>query len=96
VPAFFASAVLSSESEAYQAGTAILSRTVGLAQQVSLSQVPNPALDAFQTVDVLRPKRQFEGTPAIERYVADTVTHPLSVDQPTHVMPGRRAPTHLS
>jgi hypothetical protein len=84
-PAFFASAVLSSSSEAYQAGTAILSRTAGLAQQVSLSQVPNPALDAFQTVDVLRPKRQFEGTPGIERYVADTVTHPLSVDQPTHV-----------
>jgi len=85
VPAFYASAVLSSSSEAYQAGVSILSRTVGLSSQVSLSRVPNPAMNAFATIDVLPPKRQFGASPVIERYMADTVTHPLSVDQPQHI-----------
>jgi hypothetical protein len=35
----------------------ILAKTVGLASQVSLSAVPNPAIDAFDVLDVLPPGR---------------------------------------
>jgi hypothetical protein len=55
VPIFYTSPVLTSAQQALQAAQAILSRTVGQASQVSISTGPNPAMDAFQVIDVLPP-----------------------------------------
>lgn len=54
VPLYFDS-IADNQLAALHAGRAILSRTVGLASSVSLGQVPNPAVDAFDALDVLPP-----------------------------------------
>jgi hypothetical protein len=64
---------------AFRTGLAILAREVGLASQVSLGQVPNPAVDAFDVLDVMPPKERYDIARVLERHVADTVTHPLTV-----------------
>jgi hypothetical protein len=79
VPTFYSSPVLSSVGEARNAGLSILARTIGLSSQVSLSAVPNPALEAFQVLDVLPPDIAYGPTRVLERHVADTVTHPLAL-----------------
>jgi hypothetical protein len=80
VPFFYSSPVLSSAGEAGAAGLSILSRTVGQASSVSLSDVPNPKLEAFHVIDVLPPTIPYGPTRELERHVVDTVTHPLTVD----------------
>lgn len=58
---YFDSPILSSADEALAAGRTILARSTGLASQVSLGQVPNPAVDAFDVLDVLPPGRKVSG-----------------------------------
>lgn len=55
VPYFHDSPIARTTAQAIKIGQTILARTVGLASQVSLSQTPNPALDAFDVIDVLPP-----------------------------------------
>ena len=62
------------------AGAAILARTVGLASQASMGQVPNPAVDAFDVLDVLPPEERYDIDRVLERHIADNVTHPLKTD----------------
>jgi hypothetical protein len=74
VPYFYSSPILTSGTMALRAARTTLARVVGLASQVSLTAVPNPAIDAGQVIDVLPP-----GTGrAIERHIADTVSHPFA------------------
>lgn len=55
----------------------ILSRVTGLASKVSASAVPNPAMDAFDALDVLPKRERYDIPRRIERHLADVVTHPL-------------------
>ena len=52
----------------------------GFGEGRSLTQVPNPAVDAFDTLDVLPPRQRYDIPRVVERHVADTVTHPLAPD----------------
>jgi hypothetical protein len=65
--------------EARTAGGAIVQRKTGISSQVSLSMVPNPAVDAFDLLDVLPPRPDRNSPRVVERHVVDTVTHPLTV-----------------
>lgn len=66
--------------EAEVTGLTILARVCGLASQASMGQVPNPALDAFDVLDLLPPREEAAVPRTLERHVADTVTHPLEVE----------------
>jgi hypothetical protein len=85
VPYYFDSPVLTSPLAALHAARTILSRTTGLASQVSLGQVPNPAVDAFDTLDVMPPRERYDIPRVLERHVADTVTHPLTLGSPQQI-----------
>lgn len=111
------------ETEAWAAGYALLRRSIGAASQVSMGSVPNPAVDAFDALDVIPPHgtrrlvvgytggegfgtmpfgegpfgEGTEGVPTyrrvsvgavIERHLADTVTHPLTMG-PEQTIDGR-------
>jgi len=81
VPYFYDTPLPLTVNGARAAGRTVLARTVGLASQVSMGQVPNPALDAFDTLDVMPPRASSTAARVIERHVADQVTHPLAVGQ---------------
>jgi len=85
VPYFFDTPIHTSASSAIAAGRSILRRTAGLASQVSLGQVPNPAVDAFDVLDIMPPKERYDIARVLERHVADTVTHPLSLGTAQHI-----------
>ena len=63
---------------AKKTGWTILSKTAGLASSVNLGQVPNPAVDAGDVIDVMPPKVRYDQPRILERHMADEVTHPLS------------------
>jgi hypothetical protein len=52
---------------------------------VSLGQVPNPAVDAFDSIDVMPPPETFNTSRVLERHVIDTVTHPLTLGADQHI-----------
>jgi hypothetical protein len=85
VPYFYDTPVLTSAAAALKAGRTILARTTGLASQVSLGQVPNPAVDAFDVIDVMPPRERYDIARVLERHVVDTVTHPLTVGSPQQI-----------
>jgi hypothetical protein len=58
VPVYFDTPVLDTPEEAQQAGGAILARVSGLASQISLTQAPNCAIDAFDVIAVLPPRAE--------------------------------------
>lgn len=80
VPYYFDTPIAANSAQARAAGLTVLARTTGLASQVSLSQVPNPAVDAFDVIDVLPPRERYDIARVLERHVVDTVTHPLVID----------------
>lgn len=79
---YFSTPLPMDDAGARQAGGTVLSRTVGRASSVQLSSVPNPAVDAFDVLDVLAPQARYDIPRPLERHIADTVTHPLDVAQP--------------
>lgn len=79
VPYFWETPILETTAAAQRAALTILARTRGLSSQVSLSQVPNPALDALDALDVLPPRERYDMPRVVERHVADTITHPFGV-----------------
>lgn len=92
VPYFYDTPLPLTDVGAYAAGRTILARVTGLASQVSLGQVPNPAVDAFDVLDVLPPRQRYDIPRVLERHVADTVTHPLTVG-PAQTIEGRSTRT---
>jgi len=80
VPYFYSSPLLTNAAQAEVAGRAILDRVRGLAAQLTLEAIVNPALDAGDVIDVLLPPRG-RGLPrAVERHLVDGLTIPLTVD----------------
>jgi hypothetical protein len=84
---------LETPAQAADFGGAELARRTGLHSQVSLEDVPNPAIDAFDVIDVLPPGQvavgatelpdgsfevQYQATRDVERHIVDTVSHPLT------------------
>lgn len=74
VPYFYVSPLLTTAASALAAAKAILTRVTGLAAQVNLGAVTNPALDAGDVITVVLPDL------TVERHLIDTVTIPLDVD----------------
>jgi hypothetical protein len=68
-------------SGARQAGLTVLARTTALAAQASATQVPNPAVDATDVVELLAPRERRDLSRAVERHMVATVTHSLDVTQ---------------
>lgn len=66
---------------ALTAAHAELARSIGLASQTSVEMVPNPAMDAYDVLDVRRLPERRDLSTATERHVADDLTHPLVVDE---------------
>ncbi|MGZ4617186.1 MAG: hypothetical protein ACXV3F_00350 [Frankiaceae bacterium] len=85
VPYHFDTPLLMDASAARQTGLSILYKTAGLASQVTLGAVPNPSIDAFDSLDVLPPRERYDIARVVERHIADTVTHQLDVTQPLHI-----------
>lgn len=85
---------LATATEALNAGAAHLARGAGLASQVSVTLVPNPAIEAFDSIDVLPPKDSLTDSRVVERHVVDTVTHPLTIG-PEQQIDGRQTRTDL-
>jgi len=77
--AYYDTPLLRTVSAARAAGGSILRRTRAIAEKASWSQVPNPAVDAGDLIDVLPPPAYRGHYPHPERHLADTVTHPLTV-----------------
>jgi hypothetical protein len=59
----------------------MLSTVTGLASQVTVSAVPNPAIDASDAIDVIG----LGGPAHTERHLADAVTHSLDVSTAQHI-----------
>jgi hypothetical protein len=75
-------------------GRTILARTRGLASTVSLTQAPNPAQDAFDILDVVPSPEEGNAGRVAERQIADTITHPLVIDDnAVQVIEGRSTRT---
>jgi len=77
-PMYLDDPISSTVLQARTAGYRALYRATGLASQVSLTQVPNPAVDAFDALDVLAKRERYDIPRRVERHVADTITHPLT------------------
>jgi len=78
VPYFYTSASITTLTQAQSAASGLLARTKGLTRQVSLSSVPNPALDAGDVIQVVFPDASYE------RHVVDSLSIPLD---PSEAMP---------
>jgi hypothetical protein len=63
----------------------ILTKTTGLTAQATLGAVPNPAIDAYDALDVISPKERYDIARPSRRMVVDTVTHPLDIQQPQQI-----------
>lgn len=77
---------------ARRAGLTRLARTTGLASQVSMGQVPNPAADSADVFDLLPPRERYDIPRVLERHIADTITHPLALG-PEQQIEGRSTRT---
>jgi hypothetical protein len=84
-PYFFDTPLPLDKVSAAATGRSILSQTVGLASQVSLTTAPNMVMDAFAVLDIRPPRERYDIPRVLERHIADTVTHPLDVSQPMHI-----------
>jgi hypothetical protein len=82
---YFDTPILDSVASARKAGLTILARTTGLALQATVTCVPNPARDAYDVFDAVTPPEVWGAAPRTDRFVADTVTHPLTVDSPQRI-----------
>lgn len=76
-PVFYSSPLLRTAVQGLQAGRTILARVSGLAAQLSLSTVPNPALNDGDTVLVKLPPDSPGGQPRLELHIVDRMSVPL-------------------
>lgn len=77
VPYFVASSLLDNATQAAAYGTKILRRVRGLAAQLQLTTIVNPALEPGDVISVMLPGRGGQ-PPKTERHVVDAVSIPLS------------------
>lgn len=77
VPRFYASPLLYTDAQALSAANSILLQTTGLPYSLDMTFIPNPALEPLDAITVIMDTGQ-----TAEIHVVDTMTIPLSSDQP--------------
>jgi hypothetical protein len=77
-PFFYSSPLLLNFTQARVAGATILEKVMGLAAQLTLSSVSNPALEVGDTIRVTLPKERFDIARPVERHIIDALTIPLA------------------
>jgi hypothetical protein len=77
VPLFYASPLLANVAQAQKAGLTLLGKVTGLAAQLTLTAVSNPALDDGDTINVQLPRERRDLPRPVERHITDTLTVPL-------------------
>jgi hypothetical protein len=85
VPGYFDTPLNHTEVSARDAGRTILARVMGLTSSVSLGQVPNPAVDAGDVLEVVPPRERYDIPRVSELHMADNVAHPLTVGDATSI-----------
>lgn len=80
VPYFYASPLLTSTGQATTAAQTILERVRGLAAQLSLESIVNPALDCGDVINVLLPPQRKDLPRPVERHIVDRISIPLTID----------------
>jgi hypothetical protein len=73
VTRYYSSALITDEGQAAQAGSAVLTRALGITRQRTITTVPNPALDAGDTIVATVGGVR-------ELHIADVITLPLGHD----------------
>lgn len=76
VPRFYSSPFIFTEDQARSAAASILSRTTGIPYTLDITAIPNPALEPLDPIRII-----FEAGRE-EIHVIDTITIPLTADQP--------------
>lgn len=86
VPRFYTSPMLTTTTQAQGAARSILLTSVGLPYSVDLGALVNPALEPYDSVQVVYPEQRGR-LPAVsvETHVVDKVTVPLGPDQPMSI-----------
>lgn len=79
VPYFYSDPLIKTTGQATSAGTTILERVRGLAAQLSLTSVVNPALDSGDVIDALLPRERPDMDRPVERHLVDKITVPLTI-----------------
>lgn len=78
VPRFYSSPFITDKGQAQTAATSFLRQQLGVPYQVELSSVVNPALEAWDVIDVVYPERDRSPALRTERHVVDQVSIPLT------------------
>jgi hypothetical protein len=79
VPYFVTDPLALDAAQALKTGRAYLRRVTGMAAQLDLTSVVNPALEPGDVIEVLLPGRDGDA-PKVERHLIDSVSIPLAVD----------------
>lgn len=77
VPFFYSSPLITTSAQATKVGKSILRRVTGLAAQVELTNIVNPALEVGDVLHVLLPGRDGD-VPVVESHLIDALTTPLT------------------
>lgn len=77
VPEYLSLPTLRNSTQMHNAGITELSKGLGVAQQLTLSAAPNPALDAEDVILAVLPKTDANLDRPTELHILDTVAHPL-------------------
>ncbi len=78
VPRYYASPLIRTTAQATAAGKTILQRILSVQQQLTLTAVPNAALDGWDVIDVIFPKGDAGTVRPSERHIVEAVTIPLT------------------
>jgi hypothetical protein len=76
-PTFYTSPLLANTAQAIAAGRALLAETLGTAAQMTLTSLPNAALDEGDTILVKLPAERRDLPPTLEMHLVDGFTVPL-------------------
>lgn len=79
-PAYYDSAVIRTEAQAQAAGQTVLLQQLQAAQQVSLTAVPNPALDGWDVINVIFPPSEYGTNRPSEIHLLESTVIPLTQD----------------
>lgn len=77
-PRYYTSPYIRNSAQAIAAGKTILQKVLSIAQQLSLTAVPNAALDGWDVIDVILPKGDFGTVRPTERHMIESLTVPLT------------------
>lgn len=79
-PAYYTSGVIRTTDQATNVGKTILQQQLQAAQQVSLTSIPNPALDGWDVLLVVYPPSEYGTTRPSEIQILESTTIPLTAD----------------